>query len=775
MTRHLIGNLPAEVTSFVGRRRELAAAKRLLSTTRLLTLAGPGGVGKTRLARRVAAEAQRAFPDGVWLVELASVQQGDLVAQTVSGVLGLRDESPDPAARLASYLRDKQLMLLLDNCEHVLDATADLITVLLAAAPELRVLATSRQVVGVAGEQLLPVQPLSVPRPGEPSSVAKSDAVALFAERATAALPEFAVSPQNRDLVSALCRRLDGIPLAIELAAVRLRAMSLDEIVHRVDNAMRFLVVGDRTAPERQQSLQAAVGWSYDLCSPAERELWQRLSVFSGGFTLAAVQAVCAEGIDDDDVVDVLTSLVDKSVVFRPDPAGRDADRYAMLEELRQYGAAKLAESDDERPARQRHRDHYRRLACDGMAKYTSPSDAHWFQTVAHELPNLRSALEFSLTQPAEAQAALEIGAGLRPYWTHTGYLREGFRWLQRALARDPAPTQARARALSAAAILAALLGDHSAAERISDEGVRLADEKQDLTAAAHLAVAAALLAYERGDLPGAHELAQVAVERGEATGDSASTTEALFLAASVSFELEDPQSTEAAARFLAAAERTGGHLLTACARWISGLADLRAGKQKSADRNLRAAIAHFARFDRPNLIAMGLEALASVAVADEDHDRAARLMGAAQNIWQTNPMPMARQVSQRTTEEAVAQARNVLGAEAFSTAFAHGGALKFDEVVRYAIGSSEMREEQPHVATSAAHSEPTALTRRERQIAELVADGLSNKEIALRLVISPRTAESHVEHILNKLGFNSRAQIAAWVGQHRENASTGP
>lgn len=768
MTQVPVGNLPAEVTSFVGRRRELLVAKRLLPGTRLLTLVGAGGVGKSRLARRVAADAHRAFPDGVWLVELAAVQQGEVVAYSVARVLGLPEESPDPVAQLASHLREKKLLLVLDNCEQVLGATAELITRLLAAGAEVRVLATSRQVLGVAGEQLLPVQPLSLPLTDEPSSVGQSEAVSLFVERATAVVPEFTVGPENRALVSVLCRRLDGIPLALELAAVRLRAMPLREIAERIDDALRFLVVGDRTAPLRQQTLRSTIAWSYDLCSEAERQLWQQLSVFAGGFTLDAAEAVCAEGMVGGDVVDVLAALVDKSIVTRP-AVQHDADRFTMLEVLRQYGGVKLVEAGNGRATRRRHRDYFMKLAQRGALDYVSPRDAMWFNAVGHELPNLRRSLKYSLTQPGESQAALDIAAHLRPYWSHTGYLGEGFRWLERALDLDPTPTHARARAVSAAAFLAVLLSDADAAESLLDEGATLADELGDLEVAADLAVAAALLQQTTANLPRGMELARIARERSQAAASPVSINEALFVAATISFELDDEKALELAAEYLATAERAGAQLLTACAHWISGLVILRVGDRDSAREHLYEAIKFFARFGRPNLTAMGLEALASVAVADRDHDRAARLMGAAHNIWQASYVPATRQISARMTADARIQALKALGEDTFYAAFEQGAALTFDEGIRYASGRAGADED--HVCPPVEPPAPAGLTRRERQLAELVASGLSNRDIASRLVISRRTVESHIEHILNKLGFRSRTQIAAWVGQQHEGS----
>jgi len=358
-------NVPAELTSFVGRRRELAEIKRLLATTRLLTLTGAGGVGKTRLALRTAADVERAFPDGVWLVELAPLQDPALVAQAVFNALEFRDQSARwLMATIADYLADKNLLLVMDNCEHLLSACAVLVDNLLRACPNVHVLATSRQPLGMSGEVTLTVPSLSMPDHG---SVAAEDrltdyeAIALFADRAVAALPGFQVVAANRDAVIQLCRRLDGIPLAIELAAVRLKALSVDQIVERLDDRFRLLTAGNRTAMPRHQTLQATIEWSYGLLSEPEQKLWTRLSIFAGGFDIAAAEQVCVgEGIADIEVFDLIAGLLDKSILAREEIGGKV--RYRLLETLREFGLAKLRGYGQEAAFRHRHRAWLRHL-----------------------------------------------------------------------------------------------------------------------------------------------------------------------------------------------------------------------------------------------------------------------------------------------------------------------------------------------------------------------------------------------------------------------------
>jgi len=360
MGRHL-SNLPAEVTSFVGRRQELREVKRLLSTTRLLTLTGCGGAGKTKLALRAAAEMSRSFPDGAWLVLLASVRDPLLVTQAVFSALGVRDLSSGVSlSSLADYLAGQRLLLVLDNCEHLLDGCAVLAGTLLARCPDLRVLATSRQALGVAGEVRMVVPPMSLPAEGDHTSVQRLlgyDAVWLLSERAAAVVPGFAVDAANAAQVLLLCRKLDGIPLALELAAVRLGSLSLEQLNRGLASELSILGTGNRGAEARQQTLEATLGWSYGLLDDQERRLWARLSVFAGGFEQDAATEVCSDPrIPAGRIAGLLGALVDKSILKRQ-LVGCGPPRYWLLETMRQYGLARLREIGDDSATRRRHFD----------------------------------------------------------------------------------------------------------------------------------------------------------------------------------------------------------------------------------------------------------------------------------------------------------------------------------------------------------------------------------------------------------------------------------
>ncbi|MEV0247812.1 LuxR C-terminal-related transcriptional regulator [Nocardia sp. NPDC050712] len=758
VVRHVQGNLPAEVTSFVGRGGEVAAAKALLSSTRLLTLTGPGGVGKTRLSRQVGAAVRRAFPDGVWLVEVAHVHDGELVALSVANTLGLRDDTSAPLAGLTEYLAGKSLLLILDNCEHLIDACAELAGRLIPATTEVRILATSREPLGVDGEQIMPLAPLTVPTVDEDGGPIPddSDALRLLIERAAAANPEFRVTAANRGALAAICRRLDGIPLALELAALRLRMFTPDQVLARLDDAMKLLTTGLRTAPRRQQTLEAAIRWSYDLCRPDEQRLWEQLSVFAGGFDLEAAEAVCF--LEPPAVLlDSLTGLVEKSVLsYRHDSDG--TGRYTMLEPLRQFALAELAAHGDERAVRIRHREHYYLLAHRGRTDYWGSLDADWFRDVTREHANLRAALQFSLADPEGAHRALEIANELRPFWEHYRFLLEGYRWLGEALAKDPARSVARARALAAASVIAAMLSDIAEANRFADECLELSTELDATEVLVEHRLLSALLTFAAGDPHSALDIAVRAAAEGAACAHHGVEVESLAFGYVCAMMLQDARATEIAEQFAMKTAAHGSHLLGGLASWAVGTDRWRNGDQDQAIAELRRAIEQFRLFDRCVWTASGFDGLAWAAAAQGDQVRAARLMGAAVAVRRGSTQRLAHAMTEAVGDKVRVQVAHALGDREFQAAFDSGVALPLDEAMSYALGT------EPEPAPVPKAEVADVLTRREKDVARLVAAGYSNKAIATELVISIRTAESHVDHILTKLGCTSRTQIAGWA-----------
>ena len=471
-------NLPLALTSFVGRTRELAEVRERLAANRQLTLVGAGGVGKTRLALEAAAGAQPEFPDGVWLVDLSVLPEASLIPQAVASVLNLREETTRSlVTALGDYLLTKRALLLLDNCEHLASGCVQFAEALLRRCPDLRILATSREVLGVAGEAVYRVSSLSVPaarQAGRAEPLLQYEGIRLFLERAALSQPGFALTPENASMVAAICTHLDGIPLALELAAARLKALPVEVIAARLNDRFRLLTGGTRTAMSRHQTLLAAMDWSYDLLPDTERALLRHLSVFAGGFTLEAAQAVGAgDALDEVDVLNVLAQLVDKSMVLMEPP------RYRLLETVRQYIQTKLLESGEAVVVRRRHGAFFGRLADEAAPALRGPDQAAWLDRLENEHDNLRAALEWSLGQPAD-EAGVQMAAALSGYWHGRGYLSEGREWLARALRSERADPVVRMRVLIAAGRLAFAQDDFDHAAAVMEQAVPIARAQHD-------------------------------------------------------------------------------------------------------------------------------------------------------------------------------------------------------------------------------------------------------------------------------------------------------
>jgi predicted ATPase/class 3 adenylate cyclase len=497
-------NLPVQLTSFIGRERELTEIRKRLGETRLLTLVGVGGSGKTRLALQVAGEALGEYPDGAWLVELAPLTDAELVPQTVATALGVK-EQPGRSFRnaLLDALRSKRPLVLLDNCEHLIQACAALAEELLQGSPDLVILATSREGLGVGGEVLWQVPSLGLPQSSLPPAEAiAEDALRLFADRASAVRPDFQVNAENSGDVIEICRRLDGMPLAIELAAARVKVLPVSEIASRLHDRFRLLTGGRRTALPRQQTLEAAVGWSYELLDEPERKLFIRLSVFAGGFTLSAAEVVCAgEGIEVAAVLDLLSHLVDKSLVVA------EESRYRLLETLRQYGEQKLAGSGEAEAVRDRHRNFFLALAEEAEPHLRSPEADQWVERLEREHDNLRAALEWSL-ESGQADALQRHVVPLSRFWEHNDYHTEGREWLEKALAQEAwASSRLRAYALLGLVVFVRTY-DYRRAEEMAGEALDLLREAEDASGTAEALSALADAVWYRDDFQRAAELA---------------------------------------------------------------------------------------------------------------------------------------------------------------------------------------------------------------------------------------------------------------------------
>ncbi|WP_101790490.1 ATP-binding protein [Nonomuraea indica] len=764
--------LPAELTSFVGRRQEIAGVKRLLSGSRVVTLVGVGGVGKTRLALRVAADVRRAFPDGVGLVELATLEGPELLVREVSEALQIVDFTARPELDvLAERVRGKRMLLVLDNCEHLLHDCAVLAERLVRAGADLRILATSRQALGVAGEQTMVVPALPLPE-GEGSRLSaealeRSDAVRLFAERAAAVVPGFEVTEENREAVARICSSLDGIPLAIELAAVRLRAISVEQLLARLEDRFGLLTAGSRALMPRQRTLRALIDWSYTLCTEQEQLLWARLSVFAGSLDLEAAEQVCAgDGIAAEEVIDLVIGLVDKSILIREEH--QPNVRYRLLETIRQYGRGRLRESGEEERLRRRHRDWFHELVLDSHREWFGPDQVRWYARLRTEHDNLRTALDFCATTPGESEAGLTMATALRYYWIASDFTQEARTWLCRLLALDPRPTPARARAQCLQARLAVLQSDFSVAESLIAECRELGERLRDPALTGAAAYVAGLEALLRQELATARSQLAEALECCRHADDQVGVANALIYLATTHSLLG--ASDEACACFeecLAICEPRHEHWFRSYALWAYGIEVWRRGDTQRAIEMEREAIRLKEPFDDGLGTALCVEALAWMGCAEgpQETERAALLLGALREIWRSFGGPLFGYLAEYH-DACELTARQALGARRFDAAVRKGAALTAGEAVEYAM-RPDLPEPEPE-------REASPLTPREMEIAGLVAQGMSNKAIAATLVIAQRTAEGHVEHILSKLGFTSRVQIAAWVGR-QERPEDGP
>ncbi|GLW72586.1 hypothetical protein Kpho02_48850 [Kitasatospora phosalacinea] len=685
------GRLPAEVTSFVGRGAELAALTALVGRARLVTVTGPGGVGKSRLALRAAAQLAGGFPDGAHLAEVSAVQDPLLLGHAVLEALRLTDHTARPPLDvLVEQLADRAALLVLDGCEHLVDACAELVDALLRAAPGLRVLATSRQSLRAAGEHLLPLAPLSC-GPTADRDGAEPEAVLLFADRAAAVRPDFRLDSRNRDGVELLCRRLDGIPLALELAAGRLRALSVEQLAARLEDRFRLLTGGDRTSPDRHRALRTAIGWSHELCTMQERLLWARLSVFAGGFDLDAAEYVCAgRGLDADDVLDLVDSLVDKSVLDRLDDDG--TVRFRMLDTLREYGGHWLRAGGDEQRLLRRHRDWYLGVATWGEVEWFGPRQAETAERTRLAHANLRAALEFSLAEPGEEQFALVLAGTLWYFWVGTGHLGEGRHWLDRALALAPEPTDARAKALWVTGYLATLQGDLDRARPALEECRRQALDTGDdraLAYAVHRQGCAALISDEPAR---AAELFEEALWHYDALGElNANVLMAMFeLALAHLFQGDEESGRAWVERVRETCEEHGEQWVYGYCLYAMALARRQAGDLRPARAFARESMRlnHLFRDLLGIVLSMDLLALLATEGPDADLHEARVLQGAAHRLWRAVGTPFFGSRSfNGPHRECEQRARDGLTEQEHAAAFRIGSRLDLDAAVRRALG----------------------------------------------------------------------------------------
>ncbi len=693
----LPNNLPLQLTSFVGRDKELTAVKALLGRTRLLTVTGSGGCGKTRLCLQVAADLLDDSGEGAWLVELAALNDPALVPQAVADVLGVQEEPGRPILQtLTDALGTKRLLVVLDNCEHVLAACAALADALGRRCPNVRLLASSREALGVAGEQVYRIPPLSLPGPKEAQAVdvSRSESVRLFVECAHLVQPAFALTDGNAPSVAEVCRLLDGIPFAIELAAARVRVLAVEQIRARVDDRFHLLTGGSRTALPRQQTLRALVDWSYDLLDGREQALLRRLSVFVGGWNLAAAESVGAGAdITDWDVLDLLTSLVDKSlVVYDEDEREAGESRYRLLETVRHYAADKLDESGEDGAARDRHRDWFLRLAEEAEPKIEGPDQVRWLDRLEGEHTNLRAALDWCLARNADgagaAQTGLRLASALIGLWFVRGHLAEGRAMLDACLSQKgaSAPSSARADALYANGLLATAQTDLGGAWALHQESLTVSRQLEDLPGVARVLDNLGLVARLQGDFSVARSLleeslamyrqqedprtiamclvnlAAVLAVQGNLAGARALLEESLIMHR----RLQDPRS------------------LSMCLLNIGSLT-ARQGNLIQAHAFLRECLAIQRQLKDIWLIAYSLGWLALVLQEEGRADRAIRLYAATESLRAAIGAPLNPPLKE-ARERSMNSARAAVGEGAFAIAWAEGQQMGWEQAVEYAL-----------------------------------------------------------------------------------------
>jgi non-specific serine/threonine protein kinase len=782
MTQGLIrdapGDLPPEVTGFVGRRRELAVLDGLLGTARLVTVTGPGGVGKTRVALRAAARARGRFADGVCLAELGGLDDPGLLPHTVASRLGLPEQDSRPQAdAIVDYLRDRQLLLILDSCEHLIGACAALASLVLRYAPKVTVLATSRQPMNVPGEHCCPVPPLPVPEPetgrrdadrGSAGWGGRGDAVELFGQRAAAAVPGFAVTAANRDEVVQLCRRLDGIPLAIELAAVQLRTLTLQQLSSRLEHrfgllAGGLLAGGHRAVPPHQQTLRATTQWSYELCSPAERLLWARLSVFAGSFGIPAAEAVCAgRPLAREDVLLSLIGLVDKSVVLRTE---EDGARYWLLDTIREFGAERLVGQEAE-ATRDRHIAYFRRLASEFGARAKDDDQLPRYRQLRREHPELRAVLGYALSLPGREPEAARLAADLRAYWEISGLFQEGTYWLTKVLLRFEDPSAERCWLLLTRGVLATLRGELGPAIADLELSVAMAQAHGEVRARA-LGHAYLCLAFT---FSGRH------AEAAAAGAEAAERLRALdHVSGLVSLDIhlgylhllsgELDLATERCELGLRRLGDSGERWAHGYLQVILAMALFFRGQYEASAAAARGALGKKHELGDIVGTAYCLEALAMLAVRQQRGQRAAWLFGAADVLWDRAGRRLGgTAIMEELHQQSVKSAQDTLGVDRYAALFRAGAAAPLDRVVRHADADADELTAVPDGPDL-----PEPLSSRELQIATLVAQGLSNRDIAQRLTIAKRTVDAHLGHIFGKLGISSRVQLATWLAPGRD------
>ncbi len=772
-------NLSQPLSSFVGRRKELAQVHQLLTQTRLLTLVGVGGCGKTRLARQIAMElaSTHSFDDGVWLVELASLNDAALVPREVAQTWGVRETFDQPViTSLMDYLAERQLLLVLDNCEHLLVACGQLAEKLLLASPRFQILATSREPLGIPGETTFLVPSLSLPDSAHlplASHLKGYDAPALFLARARSILPAFTPTELNSSAIIQVCRRLDGIPLAIELAAARVNVLTVEQIAARLDDRFTLLTASNPTAVlPRHQTLRATIDWSYDLLSEKERVLLRRLAIFVGGFTLEAAEEIC-EGNDTErsEILDGLARLVSKSLVAAQILEQHEA-RYHLLETIRQYAYNLLRESGEENKSRDRHLDWYLVLAEEVKTQWRGPRQTELFDQLEIEHDNLRAALEWSKLESSSVEAGLRLGSALWRFWEIHDHLREGLQHLTDLLTLPQAQshTAARARALYGASYLAMMQGlesDYTASETWMQESLTIARELNEPQLIANGIYGLGILARYHGDNEHAVERLEESLTLFRQLGNRVGTYISLFNLAEAATDRGDYESAQALHEESLTLKRAQNDEWSIANSLMSlaALARLQ-GDHQQAVNLIQEGLTLFQKIRDTTNISFCLLEFSAMATIQGQSQLAVQLYAAADTLLEA--LGYSRVHAYRTeSERPLATVRARMGEARFNAAWEGGRALTLDQAIEQARGLGSLLEQKTDARTSsrAGPKDETLLVPlndRELEVLRLIAEGFSNQEIAERLVIALSTVKWHINNLFGKLSVHSRTQAVA-------------
>ena len=772
-------NLTQPLSSFIGRKKELAQVHQLLTQTRLLTLIGVGGCGKTRLARQVAAElaSTQSFEDGVWLIELASLNDPLLIPHEVAQALGVREMVEQHVlSSLKNYLADRQLLLVIDNCEHLLAASGQLIEKLLLASPKLQILATSRERLGIAGETTFLVPSLSFPESTHPplaSHIEGFDAPALFVARAQSVLPDFIPREQNSSAILQVCRRLDGIPLAIELAAARVNVLTVEQIAARLDDRFTLLTASNPTAVlPRHQTLRATIDWSYDLLSEKEGVLFRRLAVFAGGFTLDAAEAICVgDTIERIEILDGLARLVSKSLVVAEILEQSEA-RYRLLETIRQYALNLLRESDDENKLRDRHLQWYLELAEEAKLRWRGPKQKELFDHLETEHDNLRAALEWSKLEAGLAETGLRLGGALWRFWEIRNHLREGRQHLTDLLTLPDAQvrTAARAKALYGAAYLAMMQGtaeNFMTSDNLMKESLAIAYDLEEPQLIASGIYGLGILARYRGDNEHAVDQLERSLTLFRQLGDQVGTYISLYNLAESATDRGDYESAQALHEESLTLKRAQNDEWSIANSLMSlaALARLQGDHQQAVNLS-QEGLTLFQKIGDTTNISFCMLEFSAIAAIQGQSQLAVQLYAAADTLLKALGYP--RDYPYRAeSEQPLATVLARMGEARFNAAWEDGRALALDQAIELARGLGSLLEQKTDARTSS-RLEPKdetlliPLNDRELEVLRLIAEGLSNQEIAERLVIALSTVKWHINNLFGKLSVHSRTQAVA-------------